>query len=169
MKISDCFFTCSTFIAYIKVNRPNFPSKALTNHFAFAIIIGHLSGCGSVWGVFANAAGGGCSERKRVAVTWRLASEPRERRQSLSHNRKSAWQLVTKIIYNSISGCGSVWGVFANAAGGGCSERKRVAVTWRLASKPRERRQSLSHNRKSAWQFVTKIINNSISGCGSVW
>ena len=52
MKISDCFFTCSTFIAYIKVNRPNFPPKALTNHFAFAIIIGHLSGCGKCYQQF---------------------------------------------------------------------------------------------------------------------
>ena len=31
-----------------------------------------------------------------------------------------------------------------------------MAVTWRLASKLRLRRQSLSHNRKSAWHCVTK-------------
>lgn len=39
-------------------------------------------------GTFPSVAGGGKSEEKGVAATWRVASEPRERRQRLSCNRK---------------------------------------------------------------------------------
>ena len=48
-------------------------------------------------GTFPSAAGGGRSEEKGVAVTWRLASFQQKRRQRLSHNRKRSGQLQRKL------------------------------------------------------------------------
>ena len=52
------------------------------------------------WGEMVHAAYGGCSNPFRVAATWRLTSEPRERRQSLSCNRTR--KRTTACFYNFI-------------------------------------------------------------------
>ncbi len=61
-------------------------------------------------------------------MTWRLASEPRERRQSLSHNRKSAWHCVTKkyiFQYLGVAQLGRALGSGANHRFPFCDFRER--------------------------------------------